>query len=217
MQAEVKITVEPAAQDVLRSAFSFGDRVERSVAFFDTPTRTLHARGVVVRARWVKGKKDDVTVKLRGVDPGAPVPAGAEVEVDVVGGKRTLSLSVESVVDGDDAKAAAAGARPVSSLLTDAQRALLGDVDLTTLAPVGPFATTVEKSRAVPGIAGPVTLEVWRMDASELIVEVSTRCAEADIDETVKRLEGALAGVGVARAREQGMKTARALAAPQKR
>jgi hypothetical protein len=210
MHAEVKVTVDKASLPALRAALGPTERVEREVTFYDTPDRVLFGRGIIVRSRFAKGKKDDVSVKIRGVAADIALPVGAELELDATADMRVWTLGVSREVDGDDAKAVASGALPIARLLSVEQQALLAGTDLSLLLPIGPIATTLEKANAPSGLPGPVTLEVWRIDEDD-VVELSLRCPESEVATTRVTILESLARVGVRLSGVQQTKTERVL------
>src|SRR5215813_1164515 len=73
---EIKVTVSEKKERAAAKAFKLDPESgqQRSIFFFDTHKLDLFGKGVVLRARKVKGDKDDSTVKIRPVDP-SKVPA----------------------------------------------------------------------------------------------------------------------------------------------
>src|SRR5262245_35869311 len=68
---EIKVTVTDRKEGAAASEFKLDPRAaeQRRIYFFDTPKLELFNKGVILRAREVKGCKDDSTVKIRPVDP----------------------------------------------------------------------------------------------------------------------------------------------------
>src|SRR5688572_5392008 len=111
---ELKVTVSETKERAAAHAFgldpSRGER--RHIYFFDNGRLGLFERGLVLRAREVKGGEDDTTVKVRPVDPGRISARwrglkGFKLEADGVGDRMIRSASLSAQQRGDEIRMAA--------------------------------------------------------------------------------------------------------------
>ena len=157
----------------------------RQVFFFDTPKLALDAKGVVVRARRIQGKKADSIVKLRPVTP-SELPAelrrssSFRVEVDALPGGFVCSATLKGSPDPDDVLDAASGKLPLRKVFSKEQRRFFAEhapegVALDDLMVLGPIF--VLKLRLEPPELGRrLVAEMWIYPDGSRILELSTRC-----------------------------------------
>jgi hypothetical protein len=160
-------------------------------------------------------------VKLRPVTPD-DVPAELRtspdfvVEVDTMPGGFVCSASYKSKVTPSPVWPAVHGRAPLRKLFTKHQRAFYAahapdGVELDDLSILGP--TFVLKLRFTPADypRGRVVAELWLYPDGTRILELSTKCAPADVLGTVLDVRRFLAGRGVELGGEQQTKTTTAL------
>jgi hypothetical protein len=192
----------------------------RLVTFFDTPDLALNQAGVVARARRIQGKGADSVVKLRPVVPDE-IPEELRrletfgIEVDAMPGGFVCSASFKGVADAEKTKAITFGQGPIRKAFNKQQRAFYKlhapeGLELDDLSALGPIF--VLKMRFVPKeLAHKLVAEVWLYPDGSRIVELSTKCAPADLAATVSNVRQYLNERGVDRHGEQQTKTKRAL------
>jgi hypothetical protein len=162
----------------------------RQVFFFDTPDLALYRKGVVVRGRRVQARGDDSVVKLRPVVPDELSDRlrrspGLVVEVDAMPGGWVCSASFKGALGPTDVSRVAAGQRSVAKLFSKDQRAFYATHapegialdDLTVLGPI-----FVLKLKLHPkGYDRKLVAEMWLYPDGSRILELSTKCAPADM------------------------------------
>jgi hypothetical protein len=219
---ELKMTVADEQQSSVVGAFGL-DPLEaqiRQVFFFDTPDLALSQHGVVVRARRVQKRRDDVVVKLRPVVPDE-LPKNVRnspaftVEVDAIPGGFVCSGAMKSMVDGDSVREAVSGKRPLRKLFAKEQRALydanapegITFADLSVLGPV-----FVLKLKQVPkGWNRFLVAELWLYPDGSRILELSTKCAPGEAFQVAAESRMFLVEHGLDLSGEQQTKTRKAL------
>jgi hypothetical protein len=166
----------------------------RQVFFFDTPELALSEAGLVVRARRVQGREHDSVVKSRPVDP-ATLPKQLRkspdfgVEVDAMPGGFVCSASLKGLVEGDAIRKTAFGTRPIHKLFSKSQRAFYEErapdgLALDDLSVMGPIL--VLKLKWLPDeLPNKMVAELWTYPDGSLILELSTKCAPADLTSTI--------------------------------
>ena len=183
---ELKVTVAEKKERAAAEAFKLNphDGERRHIYFFDTGTLALFGKGVVLRARLVKGGTDDSTVKIRPVDPLRITSKwhrldGFKLEADGVADRmiRSASLSIEQ--GGDEIKAVARGTRHIRKLFTEEQESFLADlspvpIDFERLAALGPVDALRWKIEH-PGLPHPITAEQWTLPDGRDLLEVSIK------------------------------------------
>jgi hypothetical protein len=182
-RVELKLLVTDTACTALGADLD-GART-RHVSFLDTPDLALADAGVVVRVRHIAGRPDDSVVKLRPVVP-RDLPARVRrsksfvLDVDGMPGGYVCSGALKAQLGSDDVARATAGLRPLKSLFSKPQRALLSahapaGVDLGDLALLGPIEV---RRRKLPAdrVGVPLTVERWTFPDGSQIHELSTRC-----------------------------------------
>jgi hypothetical protein len=219
---ELKLTVPESEQ---RSAIvSLGmdplDAEIRQVFFFDTPDLTLYEHGVVARARRVQNKVGDSVVKLRPVVP-AELPQDLRrlpslgVEVDAMPGGYVCSASMKRKVPNDEVKDAASGSRRLRKLFSKDQRTYFAahapdGIELDDLSVLGPIF--VLKLRFSPqGLERRLVAELWFYPDDTRILELSTKCAPAEMFQVGMEGRAYLGSRGVSLDGEQQTKTRTAL------
>jgi hypothetical protein len=162
----------------------------RQVFFFDTPDLALNKQGVVVRARRVQGRGDDTVVKLRPVVP-EELPdkfreaPGMVVEVDAMPGGWVCSASFKGSLGTADVTRVASGDRSIRKLFSKEQRAfydahVTDPIALEDLSILGPIFVLKLNFRP-EGFNRKVVAEAWLYPDGSRILELSTKCAPADI------------------------------------
>jgi hypothetical protein len=219
---ELKLTVPESEHFAAARALGLDalDAEIRQVYFFDTPELGLYSRGVVVRARRVQGKEGDSIVKLRPVVP-SELPgklrnaSGFNVEVDAMPGKYVCSGRLRERVTNRQVREVGLGDRPLSSLLSKQQRALLaqhapGEVDLEGLSVLGPIL--VLKLKFEPeGFDRRLVVELWLYPDGSRVLELSTKCDPGEAFQAAAESRAYLSERGVDLGGDQEAKTIKAL------
>jgi hypothetical protein len=192
----------------------------RLVTFFDTPDLELYRHGLVVRARRVQGRGDDSVIKLRPVRP-QDVPRQLRktpsmvVELDAMPGGYVCSASLKERLGTTDVKRVLRDGRPISKLFSKAQRGFFKahapkGIELDALSVLGPIF--VVKLTLVPKQFGrKLVVEGWQYPDGSRILELSTKCAPADMFQVAAEARAYLARHGVDLSGEQQTKTRTAL------
>lgn len=187
---ELKVTVSEQKERAAADAFELNPKKaeRRRIYFFDSNALALFKQGVVLRAREVKGGRDDSTVKIRPVDPKDVADtwrrlAGFKLEADGIGTRliRSASLSVEQ--GGGEIGAVEQKLRPIKKLFSDEQEAFLAEmsrvaVDFDALRVLGPVEALRWKV-AHEGLPYPITAEEWRLPDRRDLLEVSIKVPAA--------------------------------------
>ena len=187
---ELKVTVADKKERAAAEAFDLDPRKgeRRRIFFFDTSARNHFEGGLVLRAREVKGGRDDSTVKIRPVDPKKVAGkwsrlAGFKIEADGVGSRmiRSASLSVEQ--SGSEVKAVEQNLRSIKKLFSDEQESFLaemsrGAVDFDALKVFGPVSALRWKVEH-DGLPYPITAEEWTLPDGRDLLEVSIKVPTA--------------------------------------
>ncbi len=189
---ELKLTVPEAHHRSTVAALGMDPLAAqiRQVFFFDTPDLALDREGIVVRARRVQGRGDDSVVKLRPVVPDElpdrlrRLPSMV-VEVDAMPGGWVCSGSLKGALGATDVKRVAAGQRAVRRLFTKEQRAFYTahapeGLALDDLAILGPILVLKLNFRP-EGYDRKLVAEMWSYPDGSRILELSTKCAPADM------------------------------------
>src|SRR5262245_56988380 len=203
---ELKVTVSEDKEDAAAQAFGLdpasGER--RRIFFFDTPDLALFKHGVVLRARDVKGGKDDSTVKIRPVDPEKLADEwrqmkGFKIEADGVGNQliRSASLSVEQ---GDnEIRAVESGVRAIEKLFSPDQERLLADmspvrVNFGAVQLLGP-GHALRWDVTHEGLPYRITAEEWTLDDGQDLLEVSIKVPTAQASAASAAFDAFLRGL----------------------
>jgi hypothetical protein len=219
---ELKLSIPDAARRSAVAALDIDplDAQIRQVVFFDTPALTLNQHGLVVRARRIQGRPGDSVVKLRPVIPDQ-LPAALRrspsfgVEVDAMPGGFVCSASMKAEVDSVRVKDALSGGLPTRKLFTKEQRSFFATyapngLELDGLAMLGPV--TVFKLKFKPVDYGRrLVAELWNYPDGSRILELSTKCAPADVFTVAAESRAFLASRGIDLLSEQQTKTRSAL------
>ena len=192
----------------------------RQVFFFDTPDLALNKQGVVVRARRVQGRGDDTVVKLRPVVPDeladkfrqAP---GMVVELDAMPGGWVCSASFKGSLGTTDVTRVANGDRSIRKLFSKGQRAfyeahVTEPIALDDLAILGPIFVLKLNLRP-EGYDRKIVAEAWLYPDGSRILELSTKCAPADMLNVAVQSRLFLSERGLDLSGEQHTKTRTAL------
>ena len=219
---ELKVTVPDSAHRSTLTALDI-DPLQaqiRVVTFFDTPDLTLNKAGVVVRARRIQGKGDDSVIKLRPVVP-SELPddlrrsGSFNVEVDALPGGFVCSATMKGSLRPTDVKRALQGDLPIRKLFSKEQRAFYAEhapeglalEDLTVMGPI-----FVLKLSYVPEEAQrKLVTELWLYPDGTRILELSTKCAPAEIFGVAVRSRSFLSKAGIDLSGQQQTKTKTAL------
>jgi hypothetical protein len=219
---ELKLTVPEPHQRSSISALGL-DPLEaqiRQVFFFDTPKLALDAKGVVVRARRIQGKRADSIVKLRPVIP-SELPAelrrsGAlRVEVDALPGGFVCSATLKGSPAQDDVLKVASRNLSLRKLLSKEQRQFYAahapeGIALDDLEVLGPIF--VLKLRLDPPELGRrLVAEMWIYPDGSRVLELSTRCETNEAFQAAAEARAFLVERGVDLSGEQETKTRKAL------
>jgi hypothetical protein len=192
----------------------------RQVYFFDTPDLALNKQGVVVRARRVQGRGDDTVVKLRPVVP-AELPdkfreaPGMVVEVDAMPGGWVCSASFKGSLGTTDVTRVASGDRSIRKLFSKEQRAfydahVADPIALDDLSILGPIFVLKLNLRP-EGYDRKMVAEAWLYPDGSRILELSTKCAPADMLNVAVQSRLFLSEQGLDLSGEQQTKTRTAL------
>ncbi len=219
---ELKLTIPDAEQRGTIATLGL-DPLEaqiRQVFFFDTPDLALNNAGLVTRARRSQGRAHDSVVKLRPVVPDE-LPAklrtspSLKVEVDAMPGGYVCSASLKGEVGPTDVMAAVAGDLPLRKLFSKEQRAFFAEhapegIELDDLTVMGPIFVLKLKTSPADFPTKLVT-EAWLYPDNKWILELSTKCAPAEMFDVGVKVRGALAKRGIDLSGEQQTKTKTAL------
>lgn len=203
---EIKVTVRPDQELRAERAMALNeDTAEvRVLYFYDTLQLDLFNAGVVLRARLVKGDKDDSTVKFRPVETTKIAEEwrqlkGFKLEADCVGDRVICSASLTTPQKRNEIDDVANGKRPIEKLFSKNQERFLGEfykgtVDFEKLHVLGPIRVLRWKVKQ-KGFAHELTLEEWRLPNGEDLVEVSIKTppgkasqAQKDFDQHLREL-----------------------------
>jgi hypothetical protein len=192
----------------------------RLVTFFDTPDLALNRHGLVVRARRVQGRGDDSVIKLRPVRP-EDVPGHLRktpnmvVELDAMPGGYVVSATLKQRLGSSDVRRVLAGERSIRKLFSKSQRAFFKThapegIELDALSVLGPIF--VLKLAFVPqGFGRKLVAEMWQYPDGARILELSTKCAPAEMFQVATEGRAFLARSGVDLSGDQQTKTRTAL------
>ncbi len=196
------------------------DAQVRQVFFFDTPDLALNKKGVVVRARRVRGKGDDSVIKLRPVIPDelpheVRSSPGFVVEVDAMPDGFVCSGSMKKDLAKPEVRPAVLGEKRVRRLFSKEQRAFFADhapegLELDDLSILGPIF--VLKVKFAPEDFGRrMVAEMWLYPDGSRIVELSTKCSPRQAFEVDAEARVFLASHGIDLSSAQSTKTREAL------
>ena len=219
---ELKLTVPEEDQRATVASLGLDplDAQIRQVFFFDTPKLTLNKAGLVARARRVQGKGGDTVVKLRPIVPD-DLPKDVRnspsvgVEVDAMPGGYVCSASMKGKIDNADVREAVTGNRAIKKLFSKEQRSFFkahapDGVELEALSVLGPIF--VLKANFVPkDFKRKLVAEVWLYPDGGRILELSTKCAPAEMFQVAMESRSYLTKKGVDLMGEQQTKTKTAL------
>ena len=206
MKVEYKVVIADAGIASVRSALGLDDAAaeKRDIGFFDTNDLALYARGAILRARRVHGAHDDVTAKVRPVDPAKVDPRfthldGFKIEIDRTPTESEAAASLTRDVKGKDIARVFLRERPPRALFTADQEALAASfavVPWDALSVLGPVDVRVWKRARAPGLPLEATLELWRVPGRDLL-ELSTRVDEREAPAAALTITAFLAHLGV--------------------
>ena len=220
---ELKLTVPDADHRSAVAALGLDplDAQIRLVSFFDTPDLALNRAGLIVRARRVQGREDDSVIKLRPVVPdqlpdelrNAP---GMLVELDAMPGGYVCSASLKARLDNaTGVKKRIRGKRATRKLFTKSQRAFYAahapdGLELDDLTLLGPIF--VLKLNTTPrAFRRKLVTEMWLYPDGSRILELSTKCAPAEMFQVAAEARAFLTEAGVDLSGQQHTKTKTAL------
>jgi hypothetical protein len=205
---ELKVTVSETKERVAADAFGLDPRQgeRRHIYFFDDEQLGLFEKGLVLRAREVKGGKDDSTVKIRPVDPHRISARwrgekGFKLEADGVGDRMIGSASLSAEQRGDEIRMTARRLRPVKKLFSDEQEAFLGEIssgriDLDSLSVLGPVDALRWKVEH-EGLPFVITAEEWTLPDGRDLLEVSIKVPTAQAPAASAAFDRFLKGLGL--------------------
>jgi hypothetical protein len=219
---ELKLTVPETERSSTVRALGLDplDAQIRQVFFFDTPDLSLNRRGLVVRARRIQRKADDSVVKLRPIVPdelpsGLRRSASMVVEVDATPSGYVCSATLKNRLGSEDVKRAVSGEVPLRKLFSKEQRRQFAahapdGLELDDLSTLGPIF--VLKLKVSPeGYERKLVTELWLYPDGTSILELSTKCAPAEIMQVAAESRVYLTRRGVDLSGEQQTKTKTAL------
>lgn len=219
---EIKVTVKPEEELRALRTFELDEETAevRVIYFYDTPKLDLFTGGVALRARLVKGDRDDSTVKVRPVDPGKVSDAwretpGFKVEADATGPKIIRSASLTVIQKPADIEEVASKERPIYKLFDRDQVRFLAEfynkaVDFEKLKVLGPIRVLRWKTKHEKFHYG-LTVEEWRLPNGNDLVEVSIKVEPDESVEAKKQFEAHLTKIGLDPKGAQQTKTLTAL------
>jgi hypothetical protein len=220
---ELKLTVPDAGHRSAVAALGLDplDAQIRLVSFFDTPDLVLNRAGLIVRARRVQGREDDSVIKLRPVVP-EQLPdelrhaPGMLVELDAMPGGYVCSASLKARLDNaSGVKKRIRGKRATRKLFTKSQRAFYAahapdGLELDDLTLLGPIF--VLKLNTTPrAFRRKLVTEMWLYPDGSRILELSTKCAPAEMFQVAAEARSFLTEAGVDLSGQQHTKTKTAL------
>ena len=219
---ELKLTVPESDHRGTISALGMDplDAQIRQVYFFDTPGLTLNKAGVVARARRIQGKASDSIVKLRPVVP-AELPDDLRasrnlgVEVDAMPGGFVCSATLKDKLGPTRVRDAILGGKPFRKLFSKEQRRFFTanapeGVELDSLSVLGPIFV-LKLKWSDEDFGRPLVAELWLYPDGSRILELSTKCAPAEMMQVAAEARAFLTGKGVDLSGEQQTKTKTAL------
>jgi hypothetical protein len=219
---ELKLTVpdEHHRSTVMHLGMDPLDAQIRTVSFFDTPDLALNRSGVIVRARRVQGREDDSVIKLRGIEP-EDIPQRLRespdmgIELDAMPGGFVCSASMKARLGTDDVRRCNTGDRPIRKLFNKSQRAFYAahapeGVELDDLTLLGPIFV-LKLSWRPQELRRKMVAEMWLYPNGSRILELSTKCAPAEMFQVAAETRAYLAERGVDLSGEQQTKTKTAL------
>lgn len=219
---ELKLTVPESASRATAKALEIDplDAQIRQVFFFDTPDLALNRAGVVVRARRIQGKGNDSVVKLRPVEPDhLPDELRASpnlvVELDAMPGGYVCSAALKTRLPATAVRETLGSGGRVRKLFSKEARAFYAlhapeGLELDALSVLGPIF--VLKLKWNPnGFGRPLVGEMWLYPDGSRIVELSTKCAPAEMLQVAGEARAFLFGKGIDLSSDQQTKTKRAL------
>lgn len=219
---EIKVTVKPDQElQALRALELNEDSAEvRVIYFFDTLRLDLFNSGIALRARLVKGDKDDSTVKFRPVKPEKISDewkklSGFKLEADCVGPRVVCSASHTIPQHRGEIVDVAKGERPIKSLFSKDQERFLGaffkgSVNYKNVRVLGPIRVLRWKLKH-KGFPYELTAEEWRLPDGEDLVEASIKVPPGKAQSAQKAFEKHLRKIGLDPAGAQQTKTRTAL------
>lgn len=219
---ELKLTVAESDRRSAVEALGMDplDAHLRQVYFFDTPDLALDRAGIVVRARRVQRKRDDVVVKLRPLVPADVARATRRssafvVEVDAMPGGYVCSATLKAKASAPSVREVALGELPIRKLFSKEQRTFFSahapdELALNELSVLGPIF--VLKQNFEPKELGRrMVAELWFYPDGSRILELSTKCTATNAFQVAAEARGFLADKGVSLNGRQETKTKAAL------
>lgn len=189
---ELKLTVPASGQRSALRALGVDalDAQIRQVFFFDTPDLALYESGLNLRARRIQGKGEDSVVKIRPVEPDQleaewRLSPSMKVEVDAMPGGYVCSASLKGKPATGDTRKVGLGEERIRRLFSKEQRAFFkahapDGLTMDHLSVLGPIF--VLKVNFTPdGFNRQVTGEMWLYPDGRRLVELSTKCAPAEM------------------------------------
>jgi hypothetical protein len=206
---EVKLLLSPMETQAARSALNFKKEVAGFVYFFDTDSRDLLAKGVILRLR--RGADSDLTIKLRrpGGEKFFVTPGDDEdfkCEEDFTGDGAQLSYSIRRKYIAEQLPETGGD---ITRLLGQGQKKLLKEahisIDWSRVKRVVEIKSTTWETRA-PAQIRKLTLEAWEWPNGKLL-EISTRARPDDGPPAYADLQKLVIANGLSLSPFQGLKT----------
>lgn len=219
---EIKVTIRPDQELRAERAMEVNEDSAsvRLIYFFETPDLDLFNAGIALRARLVKGDKDNSTVKFRSdkIEMVAPEwyrSKGFKIEADWVGDHAVYSVSLTREQGRNEIQDVAKGDRAIEKLFSKDQERFLGQVypdqvDFAQLRIMGPIRALRWKMK-YPGFAHQLSVEEWRLPNGDDLVEVSIKVPPAEALDARTAFEELLVKLGLDPKGAQETKTRTAL------
>jgi hypothetical protein len=219
---ELKLTVPESEHRGTIAALGMDplDAQIRQVYFFDTPELALNRSGIVARARRIQGKASDSVIKLRPVVP-AELPdelrasRNLVVEVDAMPGGFVCSATLKDKLGPTQVRANIVGGKPLRKLFSKEQRRFFAanapeSIELDDLSVLGPIFV-LKLKWTHEDFGRPLVAELWLYPDGSRILELSTKCAPAEVMQVAAEARAFLASNSVNLSGEQQTKTKTAL------
>ncbi|MCU0806087.1 MAG: hypothetical protein MUF79_13535 [Burkholderiales bacterium] len=205
--AEVQINLCSDVKEIVRALQLRPAGAPREVWYFETPTRELFERGIVVRLR-LRDRGGDLTLKVadqdcRRVDPALLRQAGGKCEFDLHGADFRGAVSLGRDLDWTTTKALLEARLPLSEALSTVQIGYLRDRTTAWPLPAGIAPRGPVRVDAYRPEGKRYVVEVWRLPGGQRYAELSQKSTDADAPRLRAALESELARAGVARCSDQ--------------
>lgn len=219
---EIKLTIRPDQELRAERALAVDEDTAniRVVYYYDTPNLALFEAGVALRARQVKDRPDDSTVKFRPVEAARVAKAwrqqkGFKLEADWVGDHVVCAACFTQPQRRDEIDEVADGKRPIEKLFSEEQERFLremykGPIQFGDLCVMGPIRVLRWKPTHLH-FSHELTVEEWRLPNGDDLVEVSIKAAAESAGQARRAFGGFLDELGLDQRGAQETKTRTAL------